>query len=132
MTVVLVVRRRAMGERILQEVHPYIPYAVALFIFWLFTRIYGGHVSHLLKELFDEVRALATGRPFVAVMNFIGGFLLFLLVILFFAEVKFDIIYAGSPPPASDKAVEHAMLAALIFLFAIYFLLCLALTRHNR
>ena len=121
-----------MADKIFQELHPYFPYLIALFIFWLFTRMYGGHVSHFIRDLFAEIRALATGRPFVAVVNFIGGVMLFAVIIFLIGEARFDFIYGGSPSPGDVAFKEHAMYAALAFFLGLYFLLCVALTRHSR
>jgi prolipoprotein diacylglyceryltransferase len=106
-----------MSNQLLQDLHKYLPYLVALIIFALFMWLYGAHVGHSLRDLFREVKSLATGHPFPAGMNFVGGILLFILVIVLFADAKFDFIYAGSSGTAVDMRLEHVLFAALVFYF---------------
>jgi len=85
------------------------------------------HLIHLLIGLIKEVASLR-GGPLISIMNFVGTLLLFALVVFFMADGTFEFIYAKVPSPEGYAMMNRALIAFLIFTFAVISLISVALS----
>jgi hypothetical protein len=117
--------------KVLAILEPYIPPIVGAFLLWWLIWITDTSVGGTIRGIFGEFRQLAAGRRNLLTVNALGGILLFVLTIfLFFGGLR-HLIFPDADRLSADGQ-QQIIYTVVVFLFGLYFILCLFISRYGR
>jgi hypothetical protein len=106
-------------------------WAMPALLLWIVIKITDQSIKGTITDIFHEFVSILSAPMNPRAINALGGILLFVLTIfLFFGGLAH--IAMPSPKDAHGSDVTRGIYLAVVFLFGLYFIICLQVTKRNR
>jgi hypothetical protein len=116
--------------KILDMFSVHLQFAAAVLLLWLVIRMTDQSVVSTVRHIIAEISALGQITP--KGINLLGGILMFALTIFLFFGGLAHIALPGANSHGGTSDSTRAIYLAVMFIFGLYFIICVKVTENRR